>query len=177
MKAAVSNTHRATPRSLARLCTWFALAFTCLASGSPVRGAAAAARSGDAPVMIIGERTPITDIPASVVRAAFRGLPTEYEGQRLIPLNPPQGTPVREVMDRALLGLSRDAVGRFWVDQRVRDGRTPPRTVPNPQLAVRVVAQLPGTITCVPARLTTPAVRVLRIDGKGPADRGYLFAL
>jgi hypothetical protein len=137
---------------------------------------AAFAQRADVLVMIIASSTPVTDIPADVVRSAFLGLRTEHRGVRLIAFNSPLRTPPRERLDRVLLGLEPDEVGLFWVDQRVRDGRNPPRTLPSDELAVRIVAQLSGAIACVPARLLVSGVRALRIDGKGPTDRGYLLA-
>jgi len=136
----------------------------------------AVAQRADVLVMIIASSTPVTDIPADVVRTAFLGLRAEHRGVRLIAFNPMLRTPSRERLDRVLLGIEPDEVGGFWVDQRVRDGRHPPRALPSDELAVRVVAQLPGAIACVPARLVVSGVRALRIDGKGPSDRGYLLA-
>ena len=127
-------------------------------------------------VLIIAGSTGISDMPSGVVRSAFFGRRTEHRGVRLIPFNLPLGSPARERLDRALLGLEPADVGRFWIDQRVRDGRIPPRTAPSVGLAVRVVGQLPGAIACVPATAVDSRVRVLRIDGKEPSEKGYLLA-
>ena len=125
--------------------------------------------------MIIASSARVTDIPVDLVRTAFLGLHVEHRGVHLIPLNAPLRTPARARLDRVLLGLEPSEVGGFWIDQRVRDGRNPPRTVPSTELAVRVVAQLPGAIACVPAQVVDSGVRVLRIDGKAPSDSGYLL--
>ncbi len=127
-------------------------------------------------VVVIATATGLSDLPSSVLRMAFLGLRAEHRGVRLVPLNLPLKAAARERMDRALLGLEPDQVGSFWVDQRVRDGRTPPRTVPSAELAVRIVAQLPGAIACVPAATFDSRVRALSIDGKAPSDSGYLLA-
>jgi hypothetical protein len=153
-----------------------ALILLLLAAFLPARASLAIAQRADAFVLIIGSSTGVTDISSDVVRTAFLGLRAEFRGVRLIPLNLPLRTFVRERLDRVLLGLEPSEVGSFWIDQRVRDGRSPPRTVSSAELAVRVVAQLPGAVACVPATFVDPHVRALRIDGKGPSEKGYLLA-
>ncbi|MFT3922982.1 MAG: hypothetical protein QM778_10640 [Myxococcales bacterium] len=142
----------------------------------PVRVATAGVQQTDELALIIGSATGVSDIPSDVVRTAFLGLRAEYHGIRLIPLNLPLRTPARERLDRALLGLAPEEVGSFWIDQRVRDGRNPPRTAPSVELAVRIVAQLKGAIACVPLASLDPRTRALRIDGKGPSESGYLLS-
>jgi hypothetical protein len=171
-----TNPRRAAPRKAGVRAALVALALLLLAAVPSVAATPADAQRADDLVLIIARSTNITDIPSSVLRTAFLGLRAEYKDVRLIPLNLPLRTSSRERLDRALLGLEPDEVGNFWVDQRVRDGRNPPRSVPNEELAVRVVGQLPGAIAYVPARLAESQVRALRIDGKGPTDTGYLLS-
>lgn len=135
-----------------------------------------AAQRPPAMAVIIGSNSRITDISSGLLRSVFLNLPVTIEGERLLPFNLPLNTPLRTRFDRGVLGLDTASVGRFWVDQRVRDARRPPRDVPNPELGVRVVASLPGAISYVPLELTSNSrIRVLRIDGKSPTDAGYLL--
>jgi hypothetical protein len=142
----------------------------------PVRSTPAAAQRPPALAVIIGSSSRITDITSGALRSAFLNLPVTYQGQRLLPFNLPSNSTLRTRFDRAVLGLDARSMGQFWVDQRVRDARRPPRDVPNPELAVRVVASLEGAISYVPLELTgTSRVRVLRVDGKAPTDANYLI--
>lgn len=138
------------------------LAVCLLAALPPTNASRALAQRVDQAVMIIARSTGITDIPSQVLRAAFLGLRPDFKGVHLIPLNIPLHTPIRERLDRKLLGLEQAEVGAFWINQRVRDGRTPPRTIPDIDLAVRVVVQLPGAITCVPSSPTLTVSSRLR---------------
>lgn len=125
-------------------------------------------------VVIIGKSAGITDIALPTLRRAFLGEIAEYaSGKRLIPFNAPTGAPGRVLFDKRVLGLAQDEVGRFWVDRRIRDEGAPPRTVPSAELAVRVVAAVPGAITYVPANLVIPGVQVLTIDKRAPGTQGY----
>jgi hypothetical protein len=99
----------------------------------------------------------------------------------LVPLNHPVRTHERELFDRKVLGLEPGDVGRFWINRRIRDEGVPPRTVPSPQLAPRVVASYPGAIAYVSSSLlakmaVSTQVRILSVDGKSPSDPGYLFS-
>ena len=155
---------------------WLALVLLIVAVFLPLPARRVGAQQPETLVVIMASSSQISDLPSGVLRSAFLGLSTVYRGTQLIPFNAPIGTPIRARMDWALLGLEQREVGTFWVDQRVRDGRMPPRTVSSTDLAVRVVAQLPGAIACVPASQAGPRVRALRIDGVDPSSHEYLLA-
>lgn len=170
--------HRDGQCMINRHLTWSSCAPAMLAlvliAGLPVR--ATKAKDADAMVIVIAQSTGLTDLPSSVLRDAYLGLTAEHHDVPLIPFNVPLGSAVRQRMDRALLGLEPRDVGRFWINQRVRDGRRPPRTLSSNDLALRVVAQLPGAIACVSASSVTGPLTALLIDGKGPTHPGYLLA-
>jgi hypothetical protein len=127
-------------------------------------------------LVIVGNATGMTDISLATLRRAFQNEPaTTPSGKRLVPFNHVPGSAARTLFDRAVLGLEPDAVGRFWINRRIRDEGLPPHTVPSPELALRVVASLPGAITYVDSKTSTNGVRVLRVDGKLPNDPGYLL--
>jgi hypothetical protein len=128
-------------------------------------------------VVIIARSTGVTDIKSAKLRSAFQGYPAEYRGgKRLIPFNYPTDSPERIAFDRQLLGLEPSEVGRFWIDKRIRVEGRAPTAVPSADVALRVVAALPGAITYLATEPTLPAVRVLTIDGKRFTDPGYIFA-
>jgi hypothetical protein len=128
-------------------------------------------------LVVISSATGMTDISTALLRRTFQGHPAEYQsGKRLIPLNLPTGTLERQRFDLAVLGMTPDEIGRFWIDQRVRGMAQPPRTAPTPELAVRVVSSFVGAITYTTAELVKPGVNVLKIDGRRPDERGYLLA-
>jgi hypothetical protein len=136
-----------------------------------MRGARAA---GKPLVVIVSSGLPIHDIGLSQLRSAFLGEGAEYApGKRLIAINHPPGTPARDGFDLTVLGLKPDAVGRFWVDRRIRDQPGPPKTVPSVDLALRLTMSLPGAITYVPPELVNPKVKTLSIGGKAPGQAGY----
>lgn len=80
---------------------------------------------------------------------------------------------MRIEFDRAVLGLEPSAVGRYWVDRRIRDEGVPPKSIPTDELAVRVVAAVPAALTYARKSLLNPKVKVLTIDGKAAGEAGY----
>jgi hypothetical protein len=126
-------------------------------------------------LVIVASSLGMTDIDVGTLRRVFEGYATEQRGVRVIAFNQNVGTPARTTFDRAVLGLSPDQVGRFWMDQKVRQASQPPRTIPSPELVVRVIVSLRGGIGYLFAtpRDLPKGVRYLSINGKGPTDPNY----
>jgi hypothetical protein len=157
-----------------RLTTWLALSLLAAAL-SPITAQRAHA-TGKALVVIVAANLGVKDVSTAALRRIFQGLATDFEGgKRYIPLNLATGTAARVHFDRAVLGLEPTQVGAFWIDRRIRDESPPPRTIPSPELALRIVASLPGAITYVYPELLNATVRVLTVEGKGPGQPGYLL--
>jgi hypothetical protein len=127
-------------------------------------------------LVIAGLSFPGTDIKLSDLKSAFRGQRIMLGSKPLIPINHPLESPVRVRFDRKVLGLEPSAVGRFWVDQRIRDEGKPPTTAGTPELAVRVVAALFGTVSYATQDMLNPKIKVLTVDGKSAAQPGYGLA-
>lgn len=126
-------------------------------------------------LVIVASTLGMSDIDMGTLRRVFEGYATEQRGVRLIAFNQNVGTPARTSFDRAVLGLAPDQVGRFWMDQKVRQASQPPRTIPSPELVVRVIVSLRGGIGYL---FTSPrelpkGVRHLTINGKAPTDPAY----
>jgi hypothetical protein len=116
----------------------------------------------------------IANIELGTLRRAFSGYPTELQGKRLIPFNHAVGAVERVQFDKLVLGFTPDQVGRYWIDQKVRQGSLAPRTLP-PEMVVRVVASLTGAISYVytPAKNLPTEARALTVDGKAAGAPDY----
>lgn len=80
---------------------------------------------------------PANDISLAALKLAFRGQIAHVAGKRVIPINHNVGTELRVEFDRIVLGLEPSAVGRYWVDRRIRDEGLPAKSIPTAELAVR----------------------------------------
>lgn len=152
----------------------FALALL-VAALSPI-GAQHAHATGKSLLVIVAASAQVKDVSTASLRRIFQGLPTEFEnGKRFIPLNHATGTPGRVQFDRAVLGLEPTQIGAFWIDRRIRDESPPPRTIPSPELALRIVASLPGAITYVYPEMVNATVHPVTVEGKSAGQPGYLL--
>jgi hypothetical protein len=125
--------------------------------------------------VIVSPSSKLTNISGDDLRRVFQSERiTDPDGNRLLALNHPPKTVDRVGFDQSVLGMDADAVGRFWIDRKIRGGSGPPRTVESLATLRRVVEKLPGAIGYIrPAQLTNE-VRAIRVDGKLPEDPGYL---
>lgn len=142
-----------------------------LALGGGARGANAPEDSGVLVVVAHPDTAPRTLTPAeltSVFMGAMRQWPGDGPTMPIVAFNYPPDHALRVAFDRAVLRMSPDEVGRFWLDQRIRGQGRPPRQVPDPELMARLVARVPGALGYVPPKLVDQHVRVIArvVNGK-----------
>ena len=103
----------------------------------------------------------------------YLGEPVDSGGQRLIPFN--RGPSVREriAFDKLVLGMSEREVSRYWIDRRIRGQSGSPKAIDPVDVHQRVVVKLAGAVGYVLSTEVRDDVKVVRIDGKTPTDRGY----
>ncbi len=142
-----------------------------LLAGSP---SSAVGAQGTPPLaVVVAQSAPIDAMSLSELRRVFLGQTVEKGGVKLIPLNHPIKTGHRTRFDRAVLKMSPDEVGRYWVAERIRGARSAPKSVNSSVLLMKVVAKIPGAISYVPMNEVRPGLKVVRIGGKTPGDPGY----
>jgi hypothetical protein len=113
-------------------------------------------------VVVVHSSSAVRRLDAVELEAIFSSAQRTWpDGSAVIPFSYPPEDPLRQQFDQAVLRMTPDQVGRFWVDQRIRADRRPPRQVPDALLAVRLVAKLPGSIAFVPASLVSNDVRIV----------------
>jgi hypothetical protein len=126
--------------------------------------------------IVTAKANSIRDISFPDLRQLYRGKRISVAGVKVIPFNHPAGTPDRVGFDRVVLGMSPDEVGRYWVDQKIRGGEPPPRTIDSAALLLRVVAALPGSLGYVREGFSSPELKIVSIEGRLPGDSGYPLA-
>jgi hypothetical protein len=153
------------------------MALTLLVLVLLVRPAPAQLSAAPEPLLVVAGLTfPGAEISLQDLKSAFRGHLVSVSGTRLIPINHALESPLRVAFDKLVLGLKPAEVGRFWIDQRIRDTGKPPTTAPTVDLALRAAATLRGAITYARRSQLLPRLKVLRVDGKAAAEAGYPLA-
>jgi hypothetical protein len=123
--------------------------------------------------VIVAKSSELSDLSSAQLTRMFMGEFVDSGIRRLIPLNRATATEEREEFDHVVLGKSPDEMARYWIDRKIRGQSGAPKAVEPVDVYERVIAKLDGAIGYVRANDIRGDVKVLRIDGKVPTDRGY----
>lgn len=124
-------------------------------------------------VVVIAKGSSVTNLSREDLRRCFLGEPVSAGGKTLVPFNLPPGSPERTGFDKAVLGMSPDEVGRYWIDRKVRGQSGAPRVLPSPAHVAKVAAKFPAAISYLPVDQLTSDVQAVSIDGIPYTDARY----
>lgn len=117
-------------------------------------------------VPIVAINSPLLDISMGTLRRVFCSAQVSGpNGVRFVGFNHPSGSRARELFDRIVLGMDPDQAAHYWVDQRIRGGARPPRTVGSVPLFREVINRYPGALGYLAASDLDSSVRALTING------------
>jgi hypothetical protein len=123
--------------------------------------------------LITAKANAVRDLSLADLRQVYRGKQVAIGGTKLVPFNHPPNTPDRVAFDRIVLGMSPEEVGRYWIDQKIRGGDSPPRIIDSVALLVRVVGALPGAVAYVREGFSSPDLKIVTLEGRLPNDPRY----
>ncbi|HUJ28037.1 MAG TPA: hypothetical protein VLW85_18580 [Myxococcales bacterium] len=129
--------------------------------------ALAAASAPPELVVVVHPAVAVQKLDAAQLESIFSSMHRTWAGgMAVLALNFPPEDALRVAFDKAVLRLDPDRVSQFWIDQRIRADCRPPLEVPDPAMALRLVARLPGAIGYLPAAVADGTVRVVaRVRG------------
>jgi hypothetical protein len=79
------------------------------------------------------------------------------------------------VLDK-IYRMDEDQFRQYWIGKMFRaEVAGGPKIVYSSDMALTLIASIKGSITFIPAAAVTGDVKVLKIDGKLPADPGYVL--
>jgi len=135
---------------------------------------AQSSRDADIAVVVNAE-TPVTDLSLSEVRKVFLG-DRQYWNPKL-PVVLVMRAPVareRDVVLRVIYQMSETQYSQYWVAKIYRSEVTAaPKVVYSDDTQYELVAAMPGAIAAIDGRNLHPGVKVVRVDGMLPRDKGY----
>jgi hypothetical protein len=133
--------------------------------------------SADSPTplaVVVARNSPLNTISSYDLKHLYLGeIFTGPDGRRLIPLNQSTQSRDRVAFDAAVLGMSSEEAGAYWIDRRIRGQSGSPRAVDSSDIVQRIVTRLDGAIAYVRASEVRPDVKVVRVDGRLPTEPGY----
>jgi ABC-type phosphate transport system substrate-binding protein len=125
--------------------------------------------------VVVNSDTPVTDLSLAEVRKVFLGQ-RQYWNPKL-PVILLMRAPVareRDIALRVIYQMSEEEYTQYWVAKVFRaEVTSPPKSVYSNDMQYELVAAIPGAIGFVDARKVHPGVKVVRVDGKLPGEKGY----
>jgi ABC-type phosphate transport system substrate-binding protein len=125
--------------------------------------------------VVVNSDTPVTDLSLAEVRKVFLG-ERQYWNPKL-PVVLLIRAPVareRDVVLRVIYQMSEEQYTQYWVAKIFRaEVTSPPKIVYSNDMQYELVTAIPGAIAFVDARNVHPGVKVVRVDGKLPGEKGY----
>ncbi len=152
-------------RRLLCICTMLAVIGTTLSNS----GAAMADRRVPV-VIVVAKASKLESVTLRDLRRMFDG---DNPSRTRRPFNWPARSQVRVAFDKKVLGLSPSAVGRYWIDRKVRGQRGAPRSLASSMQVAKVVARFPGAIGYMRADMMPSWVKPLKLGGKSFTDSDY----
>jgi hypothetical protein len=124
-------------------------------------------------VVVVAKGSSVTNISRSDLKRCFTSEPVSVGDRTLVPFNAAPNTPDRVGFDKAVLGMSPDEVGRFWIDRKVRGQSAAPRSLPSAAHVAKVAAKFPGAIGYLTADQLTSDIQPVSVDGVAYTDARY----
>lgn len=124
-------------------------------------------------VVVVAKGSSLTNISRADLKRCYLGDSVSGGGKTLVPFNAATNTPERTGFDKAVLGMSPDEVGRFWVDRKVRGQSAAPRALPSPAHMAKVAAKFPGAIGYLTEDQLTADIQAVQVDGVPYTDARY----
>jgi hypothetical protein len=135
--------------------------------------AGAARADGKKLVVVVAKGSPVTNISRGDLKRCFTGDTVTGGGKTLVPFNAAPGTPERTGFDKAVLGMSPDEAGKYWIDRKVRGQSAAPRALPTAAHIAKVAAKFPGAIGYLPEDQMTADIQAVSVDGVAYTDTKY----
>lgn len=124
--------------------------------------------------LVVAKNSPVSEMSLNEVKRLYLGdAISGPNGKKLIPLTQASASADRSGFERVVLGMSADAIARYWIDRKIRGQSGPPKSVPSADVLQRLVGNVEGTVGYVRADQVRADVKIVRIDGRVPGDVGY----
>lgn len=118
---------------------------------------------------------PVNDLPFADVRKIFMGDKQFWTSSlRVTLLVRAPVSKEREAVLKAIYQMTEAQFRQYWVGKVFRaDAASGPKIVYSSEMAMELVAQLPGSIAFVEASQIPKGAKVLKINGLLPGEKGY----
>ena len=142
-----------------------------LAAALCVAGLLPASTASAQVAVIVHPSNTTSSVSMDELRSIYLGRTTLFGKTRIVLISHPEP---RTLFDEAVLHMSPTSLKRHWIGMVFSgDGSVPPRVIEDSEELKQFVARTPGAIAFLDGRLTDGTVKILRINGRFPADPAY----
>jgi phosphate transport system substrate-binding protein len=125
--------------------------------------------------VVVNPSTPVSDLTLAEVRKVFRG-DRQYWSKDVpvvLLIRAPRSRE-RDVILRTLYEMSEAQFKQYWIAKIFRaEATAAPKIVYSNDMAKELVTVIPGAIAFLPESEVTDGLKVLKINGRMPGERGY----
>lgn len=135
------------------------------------------ARAGEVAV-IVNRENPVDDLTYDQLVKTFKQDKRHWnDGRPIYLIMQEAGSPEKELVLKKVFKMDQEELKKFWLT-RIFRGEIPsfPKTLSSNAAVRRFVGQVAVAIGFIDASAADETVKVLRIDGRIPGDKGYLLA-
>jgi hypothetical protein len=131
-----------------------------------------------APVaIVVSPDVPLDDLSFPEVRKLFLGERQFWSPKlRVVLLVRAPVSPERDVVLRSIYQMTEAQFRQYWISKVFRAEMTSgPKIVYSTEMTSELVTAIPGAVAFVDATQIPKGMKVLKIDGKLPSDKGYML--
>jgi len=135
--------------------------------------------AGDVAVIVNPQNSAVSELSfLDLVRICEQGQQYWKAGEKIYLVLQDRVGPERTTILTKVYNKSDEELKRFWLAKIFRGEITGfPKTLSSNESVKRFVAQVPNALGFVDAGVADDTVKVLRIDGKLPGEKGYALSL
>jgi hypothetical protein len=125
--------------------------------------------------VVVGAEVPVEELSFPDVRKLFLGERQFWTPKlRVVLLMRAPVAPEREIVLRSIYQMSEAQFRQYWISKVFRaEVSSGPKIVYSNEMATELVSAIPGAVAFVDASQVPKGLKVLKIDGKLPGDKGY----
>lgn len=125
--------------------------------------------------VVVGPDVPVEDMTFPEVRKLFLGERQFWTPKlRVVLLMRAPVAPEREIVLRSIYQMTEAQFRQYWISKVFRaEVSSGPKIVYSNEMATELVSAIPGAVAFVDAAQVPKGLKVVKIDGKMPGDKGY----
>lgn len=128
--------------------------------------------------VVVSQDNPVNELSLKELMKIFRQEKQFWRaGKKIYLIMQETGTPEKATVLKKIYQMEEQELKKFWLGKLFRQEIASfPKTLRSNEAVKRFVSQVPSAVGVIDASFVDDSVKVLRIDGGGPGESGYVLA-